>query len=196
MPSPARSGCIVIGHATLQPSLQRRFGFVSENHIEPRPYEPRPASSFAKAAFHSSIRFSSRPVLRCENVRGARSVAVRGSSVTALEGAGRVRVVGRSGVDSASVVDCRCCVLMSVGCGRSSKSVLVVGDKFRLLRVRPTSVPTPTEPTVIKVHDRSSLCEQLYENKYHGMYSHNLSRPPTRSNRGSTLVSGRISPIA
>lgn len=27
MPSPTRSGCIVIGHATLLPSFQRRFGF-------------------------------------------------------------------------------------------------------------------------------------------------------------------------
>lgn len=29
MPSPARSGCIVIGHASVGPSLQRRFGFDS-----------------------------------------------------------------------------------------------------------------------------------------------------------------------
>jgi hypothetical protein len=119
----------------------------------------------AKAAFHSSIRFSSRPRSRWANVRGARSVAVRVSAGAVRGGDGRVVV--RFGIESASDRE-RCWVCMSVGSWVSSKSGTRRGDGIRLRRVRPTSVRLPTGPTIIKVRDGLRPLRVSFENNPHG----------------------------
>lgn len=165
MPSPVRSGCIVIGHAILLSSFQRRFGFAraiaADCRLTNRVQCPR--SRRPRSTRRSGSRVGSCCRVKTSAGRGRwPSAGRRHRSRGSVECEWSVVSIRRRSVAAGGVCSCRS------RWGDRRKAVLVGNDELRLLRVRPTSVRTPFYPYIIKVHVVCDICELLSGSEQHG----------------------------